>query len=268
MQKHKFPLIVTLLIASLLFTTCQKVPISGRRQLKLLPSSTMNGMALTAYKDFLKENDAITIGTNAKNVKLVGNSIATAATKFLKDKKMEKRVAGFDWEFNLVKDDAVNAWAMPGGKVVVYSGILPLTQNKEGLAVVLGHEIAHIIAKHGNERMSQQLVVQLGGMALDVALKEKPEQTKNIFLQAYGLGAQVGVVLPYSRKHEYEADKLGLVFMAMAGYNPENAITFWEKMSKQGGSKPPEFLSTHPSDENRIKAMKEFLPEAKKYYKK
>jgi predicted Zn-dependent protease len=181
---------------------------------------------------------------------------------------MEKRIKGFEWEFNLVDDKAVNAWAMPGGKIVVYKGILPITKNDTGMAVVMGHEIAHIVAKHGNERMSQQLVVQMGGMALDVAMKEKPEQTRAIFQQAYGVTTQVGVMLPYSRKHEYEADKLGLVFMAMAGYNPESAIKFWEKMMAQGGAKPPEFLSTHPSDENRIAELKKYLPEAMKYYKK
>lgn len=268
MRPYKFKILAVLLISAFLFTTCQKVPISGRRQLHLLPESTMTSMSLTSYQDFLKQNPPSKDMANTMKVKTVGNNIAKAVTQFLKSKNQEKRIKGYKWEFNLVDDNSVNAWAMPGGKVVVYKGILPLTANDAGLAVVMGHEIAHIVARHGNERMSQGLVLQLGGMALDVAMKEKPEVTQAIFAQAYGIGSQVGVALPFSRKHEYEADKLGLVFMAMAGYNPEEAIRFWEKMAKQGGSSTPEFMSTHPSDEKRIAELKAFLPEAKKYYKK
>lgn len=156
---------------------------------------------------------------------------------------------------------------MPGGKVVVYSGLLPVTQDEAGLAVVMGHEIAHAIARHGNERMSQGLVTQLGGIGLQVALAQKPKETQDIFMQAYGIGSTLGT-LKYSRVHESEADKMGLVFMAMAGYDPSTAIAFWERMAKQGGAKPLQILSTHPSDETRIKDIKAFLPEALKYYKK
>jgi predicted Zn-dependent protease len=181
---------------------------------------------------------------------------------------MISRLNGYQWEFNLVKNDSTpNAWCMPGGKVVVYSGILPYTKDKNGLAVVLSHEIAHAVARHGNERMSQQLLTQFGSVALSEALKQKPAETQGIFNSAYGLGSQLGVLLPFSREHELEADKLGLIFMAMAGYDPQSAVSFWERMSSMGGNKPPEFMSTHPSDSRRISRIKEALPEAMKYYK-
>jgi predicted Zn-dependent protease len=157
---------------------------------------------------------------------------------------------------------------MPGGKVVVYSGILPVTQDETGLAVVMGHEIAHAVARHGNERMSQELAVQLGGTAVAIAVDEKPEQTKNIFMAAYGVGSQLAYTLPYSRTHESEADQMGLIFMALAGYNPKEAIDFWQRMAKQSGQNPPEFLSTHPSDETRVRKLREFWPEAMKYYER
>jgi predicted Zn-dependent protease len=148
---------------------------------------------------------------------------------------------------------------------VVYTGILPLTKDDAGLAVVMGHEIAHAIADHGNERMSQELAVQAAGVGLSVYMQQKPQETQQIFLTAFGVGSQLGM-LGYSRQHELEADKLGLVFMAMAGYNPERAISFWQEMAKLGGAKPPEFMSTHPSDERRIAQIQAFLPEAKKYF--
>jgi predicted Zn-dependent protease len=181
---------------------------------------------------------------------------------------MSSALKDYKWEFNLVDDKQVNAWCMPGGKVVFYTGIMPICQNEEGIAVVMGHEIAHAIADHGNERMSQQMVLQMGGMALDQAMSDKPEQTKALWMTTFGVGAQFGVMLPFSRMHESEADQMGLIFMAMAGYNPEKAVDFWTRMSKMGGQKPPEILSTHPSDETRIAKIKEHLPEAMKYYKK
>jgi predicted Zn-dependent protease len=181
---------------------------------------------------------------------------------------MSSRLEGYAWEFNLVEDEAVNAWCMPGGKVVVFTGILPVTRDATGLAVVMGHEIAHAVANHGNERMSQGLMVQMGGTALSKALEDKPEETRNLFLTSFGLGTQVGVLLPYSRLHENESDHLGLIFMAMAGYDPRSAVDFWERMATQkSGGAPPEFLSTHPSDKTRIENIKSLLPEALRYYK-
>jgi len=201
-------------------------------------------------------------------VKTVGSKIQQAVERYMAENKMSQLLDGYQWEFNLIESADVNAWCMPGGKVVVYTGILPVTRDGAGLAVVMGHEIAHAIAKHGNERMSQGLITELGGAALDVALKEKPEKTRQLWMTAYGLGAQFGVILPYSRLHESEADHLGLIFMAMAGYDPNSAAEFWQRMSvMKTGPAPPEFMSTHPSDQTRINRIKAELPEAMKYYK-
>ncbi|HAH57221.1 MAG TPA: peptidase M48, partial [Bacteroidales bacterium] len=175
-------------------------------------------------------------------------------------------VKGYKWEFNLVESPEVNAWAMPGGKVVFYTGIMPLTKDEAGIAVVMGHEIAHAVVNHGGERMSQQLAIALGGVTLDVALQKEPELTRSIFNTVYGVGSQLGT-LAYSRTHEYEADKLGMVFMAMAGYDPHRAISFWQEMAALGGQAPPEFLSTHPSNQNRIKEITNYIPKAMKYFR-
>lgn len=247
--------------------SCAKVPISGRRQLNLLPESQMMTMSFSAYQEFLDTNNVLPpTNPDVVMVRRIGNSIKGSVEKYLAEHQESKRVEGFAWEFNVVKDNTVNAWCMPGGKVVVYTGILPVTQDETSLAVVMGHEIAHAVARHGNERMSQGLALQLGGVALSVALSEKPALTQNIFLQSYGIGSQLGV-LAYGRNHETEADKLGLIFMAMAGYNPQAAIGFWERMAASGGQAPPEILSTHPSDATRIATLKEFMPQAMKYYK-
>jgi predicted Zn-dependent protease len=201
-------------------------------------------------------------------VKRVGLNIKNAVETYFAQHNLSKDLKGYAWEFNLIESNEVNAWCMPGGKVVVYTGILPVTQDETGLAVVMGHEIAHAVAQHGGERMSQGLLQQLGGAALSVALQNEPQKTQNIFLTAYGLGSTIGVVLPFSRTQESEADRLGLIFMAMAGYNPNAAVNFWTRMSqsKTGGS-PPEFLSTHPSDKTRIANLKKYMPEALQYYK-
>jgi predicted Zn-dependent protease len=255
------------LLLVITFVSCSKVPITGRKQVNLLPESTLMSMSLSSYRDFLSQHPAIsTSDENAQMVQRVGQKIAQAVTKFMRQKNMSKRIQGYKWEFNLVNDPAVNAWCMPGGKVVVYSGLLPVTQTETSLACVMGHEIAHAVARHGNERMSQQLLAVAGGIGLDLALSQQPEQTRNIFLTSYGVGSTLGM-LKYSRTHETEADKMGLIFMAMAGYNPEESIAFWQRMAQSGGGpKPPEFISTHPSDETRIKEIKAFLPTAKKYY--
>ena len=196
----------------------------------------------------------------------VGARISSAITKYYNNKGQQSVIEGYNWEFNTVEDKSANAWCMPGGKVVVYTGLLPITQTETGLAIVMGHEIAHAIAKHGSERMSQAMMQQLGGMALQVAVAQKPQETQNMFLQAYGIGSQIGAVLPWSRQQETEADQYGLIFAAMAGYNPQEAIPFWERMASAGGGSPPEFLSTHPSDVTRIRKLKQFMPEAMKYY--
>lgn len=245
---------------------CTEVPITNRKQLNMLPEGQLISLSLTTYESFLKKNPAIMSGAEAAMVKSVGGKIEKSVNAFMAQEKLSERLQGYQWEYNLVKDDEANAWCLPGGKVVVYSGLLPMTKDENGLAIVMGHEIAHAVARHGNERMSQALITQLGGIALSVALEDQPGMTQDLFLQSYGIGSQLGM-LAYSRKHETEADKLGMIFAAMAGYDPQLAIGFWERMAAKGGTKSPEFLSTHPSDQTRIQAIKEFMPTAMKYYK-
>jgi predicted Zn-dependent protease len=225
-------------------------------------------MGATQYKTFLTENKVLSSGTSrdAAMVDRVGARISNAISKYYNSKGEESVLEGYQWEFNTVDSKDVNAWCMPGGKVVVYTGLLPVTQNESALAIVMGHEIAHSVARHGNERMSQAMVQQLGGMALEVALSKQPKQTQDLFLQSYGIGSEIGAILPWSRQQESEADQYGLIFSAMAGYDPREAIPFWQRMSTAGGANPPEFLSTHPSDETRLRKLKQFMPEALKYY--
>ncbi|MGV3657943.1 MAG: M48 family metallopeptidase, partial [Chitinophagaceae bacterium] len=198
----------------------------------------------------------------------VGNRLASAVTAYYRQQGIADQLAGYKWEFNLVNDKAANAWAMPGGKVVVYTGLLPITQNEAALANVLGHEISHAIFQHGNERMSQGLAQQLGGVALSVAVSNRPAAAQNLFMQAYGVGSTVLGTLPFSRKHELEADRYGMIWSAMAGYNPQEAINLWKRMAAQSnGQRPPEFLSTHPAEQTRINQLQKHLPDALKYYK-
>jgi predicted Zn-dependent protease len=267
-MKNKLFLLVAFFITIMIYHSCSVVPLTGRKQLNLLPESEMISMGFSNYSGFLKENPPSADKSNSSLIREVGLNISNAVLKYFTDNNIQSRLDGYQWEFNLVNDETPNAWCMPGGKVVVYSGILKYTMDKNGLAVVMSHEIAHAVARHGNERMSQELITQLGGIALSEAVKQKPEETKNIFMTAYGIGSKVGVLLPYSREHELEADRLGLIFMAMAGYDPQTAVAFWERMGAVGGSKPPEFLSTHPSDKTRIDKIRAALPEALKYYKK
>ncbi len=265
------PFLVTgifLVIAALTVVSCSTVPLTGRKQLNLIPNSQMMSMSFSQYSDFLKSNKLSTDQTQTQMVKRVGGRVQGAVERYMTQNGMADRLNGYKWEFNLVDSKEVNAWCMPGGKVVVYTGIMPVVQNETGLAVVLGHEIAHAVAEHGNERMSQGLVAQAGGMALDAALANKPEQTKALWMSAFAVGAQYGALLPYSRTQESEADHLGLIFMAMAGYDPNEALNFWTRMSNLGGQKPPEFMSTHPSDQTRIDDIRKELPEALKYYQK
>lgn len=263
------PLRHALILALLVLVfSCSKVPLTGRRQVSLLPESELISLSLGEYQGFLKQHPALSVNDDrTAMVKRCGLRIQNAATAYLKKHKLGKRVEGYKWEFNLVDDKTVNAWCMPGGKVVVYTGLLQVTQNENALAVVMGHEIAHAIARHGNERMSQQLMVQAGGVALQVALSNQSTLTKGIFEQAYGIGAGIGLILPFSRLHETEADKLGLVFAAMAGYDPREAPRFWQRMASQESGKSPVFLSTHPSNEQRIRDLNAFMPEAMKVYK-
>lgn len=266
-MKNKMIIGVSAMCMIALMQSCSTVPLTGRKQLNLVPESQMISMSFASYAEFLKTNKISNDQNEANLVKTVGSDIAAAVTRYFTENNIADRLEGYKWEFNLVNNETPNAWCMPGGKVVVYSGILPYTRDRNGLAVVISHEIAHAVARHGNERMSQELVSQFGNIALNEVIKEKPDETKAIFNTAYGLGSQFGVMLPFSREHELEADKLGLIFMAMAGYDPESAIEFWQRMSSAGGAKPPEFMSTHPSDNNRINKIKAALPEVKKYYR-
>ena len=260
--------LIILILCCFILVACSTVPITGRRQLNLLPAQSMLSMSLSQYDQFLEENQLSRNPAQTRMVKRVGLRIQKAVEQHFAQNNMSQRLANYAWEFNLVESKDINAWCMPGGKVVVYTGILPLTRDETGLAVVMGHEIAHAVARHGNERMSKGMMVQLGGIALSTALETKPEATKQLWMGVYGLGAQYGLILPYSRLHENEADHMGLIFMAMAGYDPHEALGFWQRMAAQkGGAAPPEFLSTHPSDSKRIKNIQSLIPEAMKYYR-
>ena len=251
-----------------LLVGCTTVPVTGRKSLNILPDSELLSMSLEQYNDVLKKSKLSNDPAKVHMVRRVGERIASATEQFFTEKGMESEIKNYKWEFNLIEDDKVaNAWCMPGGKVAVYTGILPITQDDTGLAVVMGHEISHAIAKHGNERMSQQLLAQLGAVGLSAALSSNPGATSEIFMAAYGLGANVGILLPYSRVQESEADHIGLILMAKAGYDPREAVPFWKRMNEKGGSRPPEFLSTHPAPETRIKGIEAEIPEAMKYYK-
>ncbi len=269
MKRTLISAIVTLSGLALLVSSCSEVAITGRKQLNLVPDSYMNSMSFQSYSEFISQNKLSADTAKTKMVKDVGRKIQKAVEKYCTENNISSQLSGYKWEFNLVEDPNVNAWCMPGGKVVVYTGLLPVTKNEAGLATVMGHEIAHAFAKHGAERMTQELIVEMGGVALETALASRPAETKNIFMRSYGTGTQYGILLPYSRKHETEADHLGIIFMAMAGYNPNEALDFWQRMAvSSSGKAPPEILSTHPADATRIRNIKEFMPEAMKYYKK
>ena len=229
--------IVASIVLALFLGACSTVPLTGRKQLSLIPSSQMQSMSYQQYDEFLKTNTPGTSEEQIALVRRVGTRIQHAVEEFFRQQNLSDRLSGYKWEFNLVQSDQVNAWCMPGGKVVVYTGILPVTQTEAGLAVVLGHEIAHAVAEHGKERMSQGLLAQMGGLALDQALSKKPDQTRQLWMTAFGVGVQFGALLPYSRLHESEADHLGLIFMAMAGYDPHEAVTFWERMAPIRGAR-------------------------------
>lgn len=246
---------------------CPRNAITGRPQLSLVSESSLQQEALTQYRTFLSSNHVVngTTSKDAEMVKRVGTRIAAAITKFYSGKGLSKELDGYNWEFNLIGSKEVNAWCMPGGKVVVYTGLLPITQNEAALAIVMGHEITHAVAHHGQERMSQALVAQGIGLTGDVFTSGNAN-ANNIFKSIYAPTAQVGVLLPNSRNQEYEADHYGLIFASMAGYNPNEAIPFWTRMASLNTAKTPEILSDHPLDEKRIERLKTYIPEALTYY--
>ncbi len=265
MKKTIFNITILLLFAMFL-TACSTVAVTGRKQISLVPKETMFATSFQQYDGFLKEHKVITGTSQSAMVKNVGARIQKAVEKYFAERSQSAALSGYKWEFNLVEDNQLNAWCMPGGKVVFYTGIMPVCKNETGVAVVMGHEIAHAVANHGAERMSQQMAMQGLGTALAQAMQTKPQLTQSLWMKSFGVGAQYGVMLPFSRLHESEADEMGLIFMAMAGYNPEEAVAFWQRMSQMGGKKPPELMSTHPSDATRVRKLKAKLPEAMKYY--
>lgn len=258
--------ISTLLLIAFL-VGCSTVPITGRKQLKIVPNSELFPMSFGQYQQVLAESKLSQDAEKVEMIKRVGERIKQAAEKYYAENKLSSKLSGYSWEFNLIESEQVNAWCMPGGKVAFYTGILPICQSETGVAVVMGHEIAHALANHGSERMSQGMIAQMGIGSLSAALGENPTLTNQLFMQAVGMGTQIGM-LKFSRGNESESDHIGLILMAIAGYNPAEAVDFWGRMSElSGGQQPPEFLSTHPSHETRVSDLKALMPEALKYYK-
>lgn len=252
------------------FQNCAVNALTGSSQLSLVSESELQKMSATEYKDFIKTHEVISPSKDLKSemVQRVGKRIAAAVDKYYTSKNNKAALEGYNWEYNLIKDSAINAWCMPGGKIVVYTGILPYTINENALAIVIGHEVSHALLQHGNKRMSETMIQQLGVSALSTALSNKPTETQDLFLKAYGIGTEIGIMLPFSRNQELEADRFGLIWAAIAGYDPNEALSFWTRMQKSSGQKQPEIISTHPSDETRIKKLKAFLPEALAYKNK
>ena len=252
----------------LTLAACATVPGTGRNQLSLVSDRELSAMAAQQYSQMIKQGPLSTNQKETAQIKKVGANISRAAEVFLRENGLTAEIADYHWEFNLIESDEVNAFCMPGGKVAFYTGILPYTKNETGVAVIMGHEVAHAIAHHGRERASQQTVANIGGTLLNLGLElgGASALTGQAAMAAYGLGSQVGVLLPFSRAHESEADRIGLTLMALAGYDPAAAVDFWRRMSESGGASGPEFLSTHPSDQTRVAELNQYLPEAEARY--
>lgn len=270
LKKYTFSTMFAIVLAVLV--ACSSNTLTHRNQLSLVSDEEIMSSSATQYKQFISTNKVVPVKGGSKDaaiVNKVSTRIIAAVKQYYADLGKTSELDGYAWEINTVQSAEANAWCMPGGKIVVYTGILPITQNEASLAVVIGHEVTHALAKHGKERMSQGLIQQFGGQALSMALANKPKETQQLFGTAYGLGTQYGIMLPFSRNDEYEADKFGLAFTALAGYDPHEAINFWKRMDQFAGSqKPPEFLSTHPSNENRIAQLQSIMNETvTKYYR-
>lgn len=263
--KIKFTLLM--FVMALFLESCGSVPFTGRRQLQLVSNEEVMALSLQQYQEFMRTAPVIRGTAEAQMVNRIGNRIANAVKTFYTNNGYASELDNYTWEFNLVKENSVNAFAMPGGKVVVYTGLLSITQTEDALAVVMGHEIAHVLARHSNERLSQQVALQYGG-AIAGGLLGNSQVMQQLGSVVFGLGGQYGVMMPYARKHEYEADEIGLILMAIAGYDPRVAISFWTRMAQNsGGSQVPEALSTHPNDNNRIARIESIMPNALSYYK-
>lgn len=261
--------VIIISISGLLIYACATVPVTGRKQLSMVSNAEIIPMANQQYTQVLKESKLSTNQEYISTVKKVGAAIQKSVEEYMASKGLSSQLAGFEWEFNVIDDPkTVNAWCMPGGKVAFYTGIVPICKDETGVAVVMGHEVAHAIANHGRERMSQGLLANGLLGTISGAMGQNPTLTQEVFMQAVGMGTQIGM-LKFSRQHESEADKIGLIFMAMAGYDPHEAPRFWQRMTEMsGGAQPPEWLSTHPSHETRISDLNNAIPEAMKYYKK
>lgn len=259
---------VALLLSLLVLAACETVPITGRQQINLYGDQELSTMAAREYRDIIRESTVIRTGAKAQQVQKVGTKIKDAVTQYFRQNGEEARISGYRWEFNLLDEDEVNAFCLPGGKVAIYSGIMDVTQSEAGLAVVVGHEVAHAIANHGNERMSQSLLLEVTGAALSIALAGDDPAAQEVFSMAFGIGTSLAVALPFSRMHESEADRLGLIFMAMAGYDPHEAPRFWARMAAANDNDgTPEFLSTHPSDQTRIADLQSEIAEAMRHHR-
>ncbi|MBE0596361.1 MAG: M48 family metallopeptidase [Desulfuromonadales bacterium] len=261
------PPLFGLLLFTLFIGACTTVPVTGRQQLDLVPDSSLVQASQQQYQQFLQENPVVRGTPESELVQRIGQQIRRGVEQYFAGEGNPGAVADYQWEFNLVDSPEVNAFAMPGGKVVVYQGLLKIADTPAQLAAVVGHEVAHVVARHGNERVSQGLLAQMGGTALSAAMQNQPQATQQLLMTAFGAGAQVGVLLPFSRLQEAEADHLGLIFMALAGHDPNAAVEVWQKMATQGGAGAPEFLSTHPADTTRIENIRKNIPEAMRYYR-
>jgi len=248
--------------AALVITACATNPYTGKRTMALVSNDALLASSFTQYQQFLDENKVITGTADAEMVNRVGNRIRQAAEKWAASIGQTSYLDKYQWEYKLVDSDQVNAWCMPGGKIVVYTGILPLTKDETGLAVVLGHEVAHALLNHGQQRVSASILQELGAVGVSILAGGQSKETQDLIMSAYGAGSTIFGTLPFSRSHESEADHIGLILMTVAGYNPELSVSFWERMAALGGSKQPEFLSTHPSDKTRIGNLQKWIPEA------
>ncbi|HSF55138.1 MAG TPA: M48 family metallopeptidase [Algoriphagus sp.] len=258
--------IVLIFAVGLLTYACAKVPLTGRSAFSLVSNDEIQPLVNEEYKKATTASKNLTSTADGQKVVRVGQKMAKAVEAYLVSEGYQELVDDFAWEFNLLESEQVNAWCMPGGKVAFYTGILPITKDETGIAVVMGHEIAHAVASHARERMSNGMAINMGMTAVSTAMGQNPTMTQQILLQSIGMGSELGM-LSFSRKHELEADEMGLIFMAMAGYDPRQAPIFWERMSAAGGATPPEFLSTHPGPDRRIEKLNANMPKALKYYK-
>src|SRR5690554_4447924 len=252
----------TTFIVILLLAACSTVPLTNRRQFAVIPSQQMQALGVQSYQQVLKQERISSNQADTRAIRQVGQRVTAAVEDYLQEAGRGEIVSDYKWEFNLLQGEEINAFCIPGGKIAFYEGIMPVCQNDNGIAVVMAHEIAHAIADHSNERMTQQLSIEMGGMALSQALKEKNESVGQLALTVFGVGSQLGIILPYSRKHEQEADELGLYFMAMAGYDPREAPKLWERMLEVSTNNTPDFLSTHPNPESRIRFLNRKMSKA------